>query len=184
MITLHAWLSQHTKIYYPDRMIFDLDPSVNDFTAVRKTALYIKSIFDAMKVPSFAMTTGSRGMHVCIPLKRIHTFDIVGDFAYTIAQKMVAEAPKEFTLEVRKNKRGEKIFIDTLRNRYSATAVAPYAVRPHENAPVATPLAWTEVQSAKLTSQTFTIKNILSRLEEVGDPWHDINSYAISLKNL
>ncbi len=181
-ITLHAWLSQASKLYYPDRMIFDLDPSVNNFSRIRNAALLLKEMFDELKIPCFAMTTGSRGMHVYIPLKRIHTFDEVGDFAYAIGKRMLQEFPKEFTLEVRKEKRGTKIFIDTLRNRYSATSVAPYSVRPHENAPVAAPLHWQEVKDSKLSSQKFTINNVLARLKSDGDPWHDVDDYAMSLK--
>lgn len=181
-ITMHSWLSRYDKLHIPDRMIFDLDPSKNDFASIRKAALLIKEIFDDMKIPCFAMTTGSRGMHVYVPLKRVHTFDQVADFAYSIAKKMIIERPKDFTLEVRKNKRAGKIFIDTLRNRYSATSVAPYSVRPHEKAPVAAPLHWQEVKDSKLSSQKFTIKNMIDRLKSDGDPWHDVDDHAVSLQ--
>lgn len=181
-ITLHAWLSQADKLHTPDRMIFDLDPSKDDFPRVRKATLLIKEIFDDLKIPCFAMTTGSRGMHVYVPLKRVHSFDYVADFAYAIAHKMMEESPKQFTLEVRKAKRAGKIFIDTLRNRYSATSVIPYSVRPKEKAPVAAPLYWDEVKDTQLTSQKFNIKNILERLKIDGDPWEDIDTYAVSLK--
>ena len=181
-ITMHSWLSRYDKLHIPDRMIFDLDPSKNDFATIRKAALLLKEIFDDMKIPCFAMTTGSRGMHVYVPLKRVHTFDQVADFAYEIAQKMLHERPKDFTLEVRKNKRAGKIFIDTLRNRYSATSVVPYSVRPHEKAPVATPLHWDEVTSRLESSQKFNIENIIARLKRVGDPWEHVDENAVSLK--
>lgn len=181
-ITMHSWLSRYDKLHTPDRMIFDLDPSVDNFSRIRNAALLIKDMLDELKIPSFAMTTGSRGMHVYVPLKRVHTFDEVGDFAHAVAKRMLQEAPKEFTLEVRKEKRGTKIFIDTLRNRYGATSVAPYSVRPHEKAPVAAPLHWDEVNDAKLSSQKFTINNVLARLKNEGDPWHDVDTHAVSLK--
>jgi bifunctional non-homologous end joining protein LigD len=181
-LTFHAWLSRYTKLHYPDRMIFDLDPSKDDFAGVIQAAQQLKAIFDELKIPAFVMTTGSRGMHVYVPLKRVHTFEYVADFSYRIAQKLLAQSPKAFTLEVRKNKRRGKIFIDTLRNRYSATSVIPYAVRPHENAPVAAPLHWSELRSATLTSQKFTIKNIQAHLKADGDPWKDVDAHALSLK--
>lgn len=183
-LVIHNWMSRADKLYYPDRMIFDLDPSKDDFTSIRKAALLLKDIFDQMGIPSFAMTTGSRGIHVCVPLKRVHTFDQISDFSYKIAQQMYEHRPKQFTLEIRKNKRGGKIFIDTLRNRYSATAVMPYSVRAREKAPVAAPLWWDEVKSSRLTAQSFTIKNMVSRLKSEGDPWADINDYAVSLKKI
>lgn len=181
-LVIHAWLSRYDKLYYPDRMIFDLDPSKNDFNGIRHAALLLKSIFDDMNIPSFAMTTGSRGIHVCVPLKRVHTFDQISDFSYQIAQEMLNHEPKKFTLEVRKNKRAGKIFIDTLRNRYSATSVMPYSVRAREKAPVAVPLWWDEVKSSKLSAQSFTIKNVITRLKNEGDPWSDIDDHAVSLK--
>lgn len=183
-LVIHTWLSRSDKLYYPDRMIFDLDPSKKDFSQIRQAALLIKAIFDEINIPSFAMTTGSRGMHVCVPLKRVHTFDEITDFSYKVAQKMIDYDPKQFTLEVRKDKRAGKIFIDTLRNRYSATAVMPYSVRPHENAPVAAPLWWEEVKSSRLSSQTFTIRNMPIRLQSEGDAWADIQDHAVSLKKL
>lgn len=181
-LVIHNWLSRYDKLYYPDRMIFDLDPSKDDFTSIRHAALLLKSIFDDMDIPSFVMTTGSRGVHVCVPLKRVHNFDQIGDFSYQIAQRMCQQNPKQFTLEVRKNKRAGRIFIDTLRNRYSATAVMPYSVRAREKAPVAAPLWWQEIKNSRLTAQTFTIKNMPSRLKSEGDPWSDIHDHAISLK--
>ena len=123
----------------------------------------------------------SRDACICAA-KRVHTFDHIADFSYEIAQKMLKERPKDFTLEVRKDKRAGKIFIDTLRNRYSATSVAPYSVRPHEKAPVATPLHWEEVKDSQLTSQKFNIKNIGARLKSEGDPWHHVDDHAVSLK--
>ncbi len=180
--TLHSWLSKYDKLHTPDRMIIDLDPSKDDFAGVRKAALLIKEIFDDLDIPCFAMTTGSRGMHIYVPLKRVHTFDYVADFSYAIAQKMMEERPGQFTLEVRKAKRKGRIFIDTLRNRYSATSVMPYSVRPKEKAPVAAPLFWDEVSDSRLTSQKFNINNILSRLNSDGDPWVHVDDHAISLK--
>jgi|ERR1700733_3593543 len=180
-LTFHAWLSKYTKLHYPDRMIFDLDPSKKDFGAIIKAAQQLKTIFDDLKIPAFVMTTGSRGMHVYVPLKRVHTFEYVANFSYRVAQILLRQSPKAFTLEVRKDKRKGKIFIDTLRNRYSATSVIPYSVRPHEHAPVAAPLHWSELRSS-LTSQKFTIKNIQARLKTDGDPWKDVDTHALSLK--
>ena len=183
-LVIHSWLSRFKKLYYPDRMVFDLDPSVNDFNAIRKAALLLKDILDDLKLPSFVMTTGSRGLHVWVPLKRVHTFEQVAAVATAIAHKMIEQEPKQFTLEVRKNKRGKKIFIDTLRNRYSATSVAPYSVRAHEKAPVAAPLHWKEVNDSRLSSQKFTIDNIMERLNHGGDPWKKVYDNPVSLKSL
>ncbi len=183
-LTIHYWLSKATALHKPDRIIFDLDPSVNNFARVRAAALLIKDICDAEQLPCFAMTTGSEGMHVYIPIKRLHTFDEVSKVATYIAQQMIKKSPKEFTLEVRKNKRGTKIFIDTLRNRYSATAVVPYSVRSYEKAPVAMPLWWKEVNAKLVSSQQFTIATVLAHRKKVGDPWKKMMGQAVSLKKI
>lgn len=182
-LTLHYWLSTYRKLHIPDRMIFDLDPSVNNFTRVKAAALLIKKICDDLDLPCYAMTTGSRGMHIYVPLKPVHTFEEVDIVASFIARKMIEAEPKEFTREIRKEKRGNRIFIDTLRNRYNATAVVPYSVRAYEKAPVAMPIWWDEID-AKLTAQTFTIKNAHGHFKKVGNPWKTIAKKAVSLKRL
>lgn len=182
-ITPHIWLSQYTKLDYPDRMIFDLDPSQGvTFSAVRKAALVLHEILQDLGLHSFVMTTGSRGLHVVVPLKRLAPFEYVREFARDVAQWMVQHDEKNLTLEMRKNKRGARIFVDYLRNGFGATAVAPYAVRPHEKAPVATPLEWHEVKNSKLSSQQYTIKTIHKRIAKMGDPWEHMMKQASSLK--
>ena len=74
------------------------------------------------------------------------------------------------------------MFIETLRNAYAQTAVAPYAVRPKEKAPIATPIPWEEVRDSKLTSQRYNLKNINKYLEDTGDLWHGMNTYARGIK--
>jgi bifunctional non-homologous end joining protein LigD len=183
-ITMHAWLSKVDKLDYPDRIVFDLDPSVDNFSAVRHAALQLKDILDAMHIPSFAMTTGSRGIHVTIPLKRVHTFDEIAEFCTAVGHTMVQDDPKRYTMELRKEKRGNKIFVDTLRNRWSATSVVPYCARPKEKAPVATPLYWDEVTDSKLTAQKYTIKTVFDHVKSEGDPWKDFYEKSISLKKI
>jgi bifunctional non-homologous end joining protein LigD len=182
-LTLHYWLSTHKKLHSPDRMIFDLDPSVKNFARIKAAALLIKKICDQLKLPCYAMTTGSRGIHIYVPLKSGHTFEEVDIVAQFIARKMMEAKPKEFTLELRKDKRGKRIFIDTLRNRYNATAVVPYCVRAYEKAPVAMPIWWDEIDS-NLTAQSFTIANAYNHLKKVGNPWKTMTKKAVSLKRL
>lgn len=182
-LTLHYWLSKYKKLHYPDRMIFDLDPSVNNFARVKAAAFLIKKICNELELPCYVMTTGSRGIHIYVPLKSGHTFEDVDIVTSFIARKMIKEQPKEFTLELRKEKRGTKIFIDILRNRYNATSVVPYSVRSYEKAPVAMPLWWDEID-VKLTAQSFNIHNALAHLKKVGNPWKTMNVNAVSLKKL
>jgi bifunctional non-homologous end joining protein LigD len=178
----HIWLSKVPKLNYADRMIFDLDPSPGaTFSLVKWTAKELKNVLDELELPALVMTTGSRGLHVVVPLKQLDLFDDVRAFAKEIAQHLVNEYPKKLTLKMSKNERGKKIFLDILRNSWSATSVAPYGVRAKEGAPVATPLKWSELASLS-SSQKYTIKNIFQRLSRMKDPWKDINKHATSIK--
>jgi len=181
-ITLHLWLSRIDKLNFPDRMIFDLDPSVKGFAPVRVAARQLNTILRNIGLVPFVMTTGSRGLHVAVPLDRKADFDTVRACARDIADLLVARHPTKFTTEIRKVKRGKRLFIDTLRNAFAQTGVAPYSVRARPGAPVATPLSWDELSKSGMKSDRFTIKNIFRRLSRRDDPWHDIGKHACSLK--
>jgi bifunctional non-homologous end joining protein LigD len=180
-ITPHLWLSRYDKLATPDRLIFDLDPSSNDFSQVRTLALSLKQLLDTLQLASFVMTTGSRGLHIYIPLRRSISFDVTKEFAQLCARHLIAKHPDLCTLEIRKDKRHQKVFIDTLRNQQGATAVAPYAIRGYPTAPIATPLFWKEVEDRTLSPQKYTISSISKRLTEINDPWKDFFKLGQSL---
>ncbi|MEX0671841.1 MAG: non-homologous end-joining DNA ligase [Candidatus Babeliales bacterium] len=179
---MHPWLSKIEHLDTPDRLIFDFDPSAKiTFGAIKRAALDLKGILeDELGLKSFIMTTGSRGLHITVPIKPEQDFAVVKEFAKGVAQILVARNPKKYTLELRKEKRGDKIFIDTLRNEYGQTAVAPYAVRFIEGGPIATPIGWDELKKIK-NAQHYTLKNIFRRLARYEDPWKDIDSHAQSI---
>lgn len=179
-LTPHTWLSRIDKLDYPDKLIFDLDPSGKDFNLVRLKAIELKEILEALGLPVFAMLTGSRGIHLVVPIKRYWDFDKVRSFALSIAEKFVATDPKHLTLEIRKENRGSKIFVDTLRNAWGATAAPPYVIRAKEGAPVAAPLFEGELHDKDLDPQKYNIFNIFNRLKE-GDPWKDFAKSAVTL---
>ncbi len=171
MIEPHIWLSKIDKLNYPDRLIFDFDSEEPQFEKVCKAAKILKNILDKLKLESFVMTTGSKGLHVVIPLDRSSDYDQVKDFARTLSEQLLKLHPDLFTLEMRKEKRGNKIFIDFLRNAFAQTGVAPYGVRAKPGAPVATPLSWKELDDPKLNAQKYNIKNIFKRISRIADPW-------------
>lgn len=192
VIEFHIWLSKIKKLDYPDRLIFDLDPSSYEnvsedktgkkFGQVRTTALTLKKVLEKLGLTPFVMTTGSRGLHVVCPLKQDASFDEVRDFAHNISQLMVEYDPEHLTLEMHKDKREGKIFVDYLRNGFSATSICPYSTRPLPGASVATPLAWSEVEKGRLKPNQFTIKNIFKRLSSKKDPWKDFEKHKDSVK--
>lgn len=183
-VTPHAWLSRADALDRPDRLIFDLDPGVASFSLVRKAALIIRDHLQQYGLHAYVMTTGSQGMHVVTPLRRLYTFDQIRVCAKHVARILVDQHPELFTIQIRKEKRGKRIFIDYLRNSFGATAVAPYAVRARAHAPVATPIDWDEVEDKTLTSQRYTIATVMKRLENKGDPWKLFYSRARSISSI
>lgn len=181
-ITPHTWLSRKPRLHNPDRLILDLDPSDDDFEKVREGAWMLKALLDDLELPAYVMTTGSRGLHVTVPIRPELDFDRVKPLAKNLAERLVAGNPDCFTVEHRKQKRGDRVFVDYLRNEYAQTAVPPYAVRARDGAPVATPLHWDELRDPALHSQSYTLGTVLTRLERMGDPWRDIDRHAVSLR--
>jgi bifunctional non-homologous end joining protein LigD len=177
-ITPHIWLSRRNDLDRPDRMILDLDPGNDDFRPVREAALSSKKMLEKRGFSPFVMTTGSRGMHVVVPLVPASGFDEVRKVAQEIAQELVHQAGDRFTLEVSKEKREGRLLIDTFRNSYGQTGVAPYAVRARDGAPVATPVHWEEVEEGFVGPQKWNIATIGGRLKAMGDPWASMDRYA------
>jgi bifunctional non-homologous end joining protein LigD len=180
-VTPHVWLSRVDKLDYPDQMVFDLDPSDDNFEPVQSTAGALKDLLDRLGLPTYLKTSGSRGLHVAVPLKRVAGFDSVRAFAMELARIVVRQEPGERTLEHRKSMRRGRVFIDTNRNAYAQTLAPAYAVRPRRGAPVSVPLDWSELWSAELRPDGVTIRNVFDRLEKVGDPWADFWVRAASL---
>ena len=172
-ITLHSWLSEKSNLKAPNQMIFDLDPSTNNLAKVKKAAFVIKEILDHHHLVSYVMTTGSKGLHIVVPIQAKYTLNQVNDLALYLAKNAIEHAPKLLTIEQRKNARGKKVFVDTLRNAYGQTSVVPYALRPVKEASVATPLNWDELKKKQFNPKAYTIKNIFRRLGHVNDVWHD-----------
>lgn len=180
-ITPHVWLSRRDKLENPDRLILDLDPPGDDFEPVRSAAFLVRDLLEELGLASLSMTTGSRGLHVVVPLDRQEDFDAVRRFARQVAEILAENHPDELTVEARKDKRGQRLFLDTARNAYAQTAVAPYSIRARKGAPVATPLDWQELKNKDLTSRSYTLSNIFRRLGSKDDPWQGINRRGRSL---
>jgi bifunctional non-homologous end joining protein LigD len=177
-ITPHLSLIRIDDVDHPDRLVFDLDPSDDHFGKVRRAAGRVKDLLDELELESFLQTTGSRGVHVVVPLERRASFDQTRDFAHRVGELLQARHPKEMTVAQRKEKRGNLVFVDYLRNAYGQTSVAPYAVRAKPGAPVATPLDWEELASSELDARSYTIENIFRRLGRKPDPWAEMDKQA------
>ncbi|OBI91793.1 ATP-dependent DNA ligase [Mycobacterium sp. 1245805.9] len=181
-VTLHVWQSRRDRLHKPDRLVFDLDPSDSDFAVVRATAHVTAGVLDDLGLARYVQTTGSRGLHVVVPLRPDTDFDTARQFAREVAEVVVADDPAHRTLEARKDNRGDRVYLDIMRNAYAQTAVAPYSVRARAGVPVATPLEWDELDMRGLRADRFTIRDVPKRLAGQGDPWAGMYRHARSLK--
>jgi bifunctional non-homologous end joining protein LigD len=179
VVTPHIWLSRVDQPHRPDRLIIDLDPSPGiGFGAVRAAAREAgQRLRDAGLVP-YAMVTGSRGVHVVCPLRRGPSFGEVHGYARALAEEMVAEDPKQLTLEWRRADRGARIYLDVNRINYAQHGVAPYAVRARAGAPVAMPIPWAELENPRLKPDGWNIRTAAAQVEAEGEPWRGIGRDA------
>ncbi|CAL9635631.1 Multifunctional non-homologous end joining DNA repair protein LigD [Streptomyces sp. enrichment culture] len=171
-VTLHRWLSRADRAHgvdHPDRLVFDLDPPGDDFAAVREAARLLGELLDELNLPSALMTTGSRGLHVIVPLSGHHDFDDVRAFAREVADALVAAHPDRLTTAARKKDRGDRLYLDVQRNAYAQTAVAPYTVRALPGAPVATPVSWDQLDDPDLHARRWTVADAVEQART--DPW-------------
>ena len=178
-LTLHRWLSRVGRLDRPDRMVFDLDPAGDDFAAVREAALLLGELLDELELPSGLMTTGSRGLHVVVPLTGRHDFDEVREFARDVAYTLAGAHPDRLTTAARKKERGDRLYLDVGRNAYAQTAVVPLTVRARPGAPVATPITWDQLDDPDLTARRWTIADAVEQART--DPWAGIMSRGRAL---
>jgi bifunctional non-homologous end joining protein LigD len=172
-IELHVFLSALGALDRPDQLVFDLDPpDAAHFGEARRTALDLRELLEGeLGLTAYVKTTGGKGLHVHVPLRPADDFDSVRGFAREIADLLVTRSPERLTTEQRKDDRGQRLYLDLMRNGYAQMAVAPYSVRARPGAPVATPLDWAELDG-DLSPGQFTIRTIGDRLaRQSHDPW-------------
>jgi bifunctional non-homologous end joining protein LigD len=167
-IDLHTWASRADRPERPDWVMFDLDPSEgSDFADVVQVALLVKQTLDLLDLESFPKTSGSRGIHVLVPISRRHSYAEVREFAGIVAGALARAHPGLVTTEwVKEKRRG--VLVDANQNGPGKTNASVYSVRPRAGAPVSTPLRWDEV-ALGLDPSTFTMDAVLDRVARDGD---------------
>jgi bifunctional non-homologous end joining protein LigD len=169
-LEVHGWGSRAGALETPDHVVFDLDPAPDvPFRRVVEACLEVRKRLRKAGLASFPSTTGGKGLHVHVPLSGKDGWDEVKAFCRALAERLAADEPERYLSKASKAARAGKIFVDWLRNGRGATAVLPYSPRAREVAPVATPLAWSEVKPA-LDPKAFTITTFPRRLRRA-DPW-------------
>lgn len=180
-VEFHAWLARRDEMRRPDRIVFDLDPpgEGENFDSVRRAARDAAALLGELEVTPFCMTTGSRGLHVIVPIRREADFDDARSLAAAIAEELARRHPDRLTTAQRKKKRQGRLYLDVMRNAYGQTAVVPYSLRARPGAPVATPIDWDELD-ADMHPRRYHIGNLLRRLGQRDDPWEDMARHGVS----
>jgi bifunctional non-homologous end joining protein LigD len=183
-IEMHPWHSRTKKPDNPDYCLIDLDPDKsNTYDQVVQVAQLIKELLDDVDAECYPKTSGSTGMHIYIPLGAKYNYDQSKQLAELIVTIINNEVPDYTSILRNPAKRKGKIYLDFLQNRESQTAAAAYSLRPKPNAPVSTPLDWSEVKKG-LTASTYTMHNIFDRLKRVGDIFQPVLGKGINLQSV
>jgi bifunctional non-homologous end joining protein LigD len=187
-IDLNPWYSRCDDTNRPDFLHFDLDPTPGaTFAQIREASLIVRDTLATLKIPSYAKTTGSRGIHVYVPIQRGPTQKEVWHFAKAMAQWLGTAYPRVLTSEYRIAKRpAKRVLVDYNQNAWGRTLASIYSVRPTPQATVSTPITWDEIESG-IEMDAFRIDNVPKRLKQVGDLWKpvlgkkrvDLNQYSL-----
>jgi len=179
-IPIHVCGSRASNFPKPDWVCFDLDPASGKFADAAEAGLLLKVALDDLDLVSFAKTSGSRGLHVFVPIKVGPTADDVLRFAEAVVARLAREHAKELTVEHAIAARGKRVYLDPFRNGAVQTVVSPYSVRRRQHAPVSTPLAWSEVKGT-LDPADFNLGNFAKRMKKK-DPWGEFFRSRQNLK--
>lgn len=171
-VSLHPWPSRCDDVDRPDFLTFDLDPvEGTGFDEVREAALVVERTLAGLGAPAWAKTTGSRGIHVFVPIERGPTQKEVWRVAKSLALSLESLHPELLTAVYRKADRPKgRVLVDYNQNAWGRTLASVYSARPRPGAPVSAPVTWEEID-AGIETLDFTIESMPARLEEVGDPW-------------
>ena len=171
-IDLNQWYARCDDVDRPDYLHFDLDPVPNaTFEKVCEAALFLKMALDSLKIPSFAKTTGSKGIHIYIPIKRGPTQKQVWTFAKEFAYAVASQAPELLTAVYQVSKRPKgRVLVDYNQNAWGRTLASIYSVRPNKLPTVSTPVTWKELERG-IAIEDFRIDNVPARVRKLGDLW-------------
>ena len=171
-IDLNQWYARCDDVDRPDYLHFDLDPGVGaTFERVLETSRVVRDALDALKMPSLVKTTGSKGLHIYVPIVRGPVQKQVWTFAKALALELAGRHPALITAEYRVAKRPRgRVLVDYNQNAWGRTLASIYSVRPRAEATVSTPVTWKEIDRG-VRIEDFTVRNVPARIKRHGDLW-------------
>ena len=180
-VELHVGPCPVDDLDHPAELVLDLDPPDRRDTATRRATRLVGDLLtDELGLRCFVKATGSAGFHVHVPLDGSADVATVRDLAEDVGRLLAARHPDELTIESRTEDRGDRVYVDWLRNHPAQTAVVPYSPRALADAPVAAPLDWDELSDGVAPDQ-FTMRTVFRRLGQRDDPWQGMRDAVQSL---
>ncbi|MDB5939137.1 MAG: ATP-dependent ligase LigD polymerase module / ATP-dependent ligase LigD phosphoesterase [Polaromonas sp.] len=180
-VEFHTWNAASDALHKPDRMTFDLDPGEGvSWVEMQEGAQQVRMLLEELGLAAFLKTSGGKGLHVVVPLRRTHDVGVVKDFSHAVVDHLVSALPQRFAGKSGAENRIGRIFADYLRNGFGATTVAAWSARARPGLGVSVPLAWDEL-AAVSSGAHWTVQNVGSRLAMGNAPW---SAYAASRKGL
>jgi len=180
-LELHIGNCRKPLFTHPDILVFDLDPPEEGWWENTKTiAQALREFLTNFGYVAFLKTSGNKGLHLFIPIEPSQPYDTAMEVLKNLTQEFVNLHKEICTLNVRKNQRLEKIFVDIQRNHASQTIIAPYSLRGKPGAPVSMPIDWKTLNDLK-SSKEFNIHNTIEKLSQYGDPWDGFFTKAVLL---
>lgn len=186
-IEIHSWISDDRERDYehPDIAVIDLDPPDGySFHVTLELALLVRKALEEFNLVCFPKTSGARGLHLFVPIKKSYTWQSVTASMKFIAELVVSVCPEKATVERKVDERKGKVYIDYLQNGRGKTMVAPYSLRPLPIAPVSTPLFWWEIEKGDFQPKDFNIETTFPRLEKYGDVFKEIINMRQSIDKI
>jgi bifunctional non-homologous end joining protein LigD len=176
-IDLNPWYARCDDTDRPDYLHFDLDPMEGaGFDRVREVGLLVRDALGHLGMPSHVKTTGSRGLHVYVPIERGPTQKQVWGVAKQIAQTLAAARPQLITAEYRVARRPpQRVVVDYNQNAWGRTLASVYSPRPKPRAPVSAPVTWKELERG-VALEDFRLDNMPARVRRLGDLWQPMLS--------
>jgi len=170
-VELHTWNATSRALGKPDRMTFDLDPGEGiDWQQMQEAALLVRVLLDELGLPSFLKTSGGKGLHVVVPLRRQFGWDEVRGFSRAIVEHLARTVPERFVAKSGPRNRVGRIFADYLRNGFGATTVSAWSARARPGMGISVPVRWDELASLKGGAH-WTVATVHQRLDEGNEPW-------------
>jgi bifunctional non-homologous end joining protein LigD len=180
-VEFHTWNARKDRIQRPDRITFDLDPGEGVvWEHVQEAATLVRLMLTELELPAFLKTSGGKGLHIVVPIKRLHDWDTVKDFSHAVVQHLARTIPQRFVAKSGPKNRVGKIFADYLRNGLGATTASAWTARARPGMGVSVPVAWDEL--GKITSGAhWTVQTVGRRLRTGNGPWQGYDQAAVSL---